>query len=213
MFRLKNIFLLIKTFIAIFVVIWSCGVAHSRVADPKIANPEAYNIYLKNWKKQQKMDEIKITESPFYEKLDSIIGLCKKKYPNFRWKKRTHFTWYAEYIESHKDVDTLDYEHINMLEAVSEPIVVAVTANYSPSRNHVVIYKDKKYYFYNTDNWKYYKKRYKSTRRRISYLNIFAMPNLVIIVLYKPNGTMSIKDVYFGIDDLGVIKFAPEELE
>lgn len=147
MFHLKNTFLLIKTFIAIFVVIWSCGVAHSRVADPKDTNPEALGQFLKYWRNNVKMNEIRITESPFYEKLDSIIELCKKKYPNYRWKKRTHFTWYAKYIESNKDVDTLDLGHINMLEPVSEPIVIAVPARYDQTWDNAVIYKDKKILF------------------------------------------------------------------
>ncbi len=213
MFHLRHTYHLIRAFVAIFVIILSCGVAHSRVADPKEANPEAYNQFLKYWRNNVKMNVIRITESPFYEKLDSIIELCKKKYPNYRWKKRTHFTWHAEYIESHKNVDTLDCKHINMLEPVSEPIVIAVSAMYDQTWDNAVIYKDKKYYFNDINNtWKYYRKRYKSTRKTISYLCKTSLIDLTIIILYKPSGTISIKDVYYGIDDIGGL-FTPEELK
>lgn len=200
MLNLRNTSRLVSAFVAIFVSVQCYSYANTKFYDHR-----------KKTREYQKIDVVSIAKSPFYEKMDSIIELCKKRYPKYDWKDRQYFTWSAQYCEfdgySYKEVDSLDFQRINMMENVSKPIFIEVYVGYRPIYDNLVIYKGKRYCLSDSDNWNFYKKKYGFARRSISYIFVLKFESPTIIVLYKPNGTMSIKDVYYGIDDIGVIKF------
>ena len=205
MFHLRNTSRLIRACVTIFISMQCYSFASAKFLDCS-----------KKTKKYEKIDVVRIAKSPFYEKIDSIIELCKKRYPKYDWKDRQYFTLSTQYCEfeegSYKEVDTPDFKRINMMEKVSKPIFFEVFVDYGPIYDNLIIYKSKRYSLSNLTHWNFYKKKYGWTRRLISYIFVLPPASPSIIILYKPNGTMSIKDVYYGIDDIGGL-FTPEELK
>ena len=149
----------------------------------------------------EKFNVIYLNESPFFAKIDSIIEMCKKKYPKYNWKERVYFDIGIHYTDNYHDIDRIDFKKVNNLDSVSRPISILILAS-AEIHWDAIVYKGKTYPIGWHKHWKYYTEKQKPSRKSFRDKRIPLYFNYPMIVInYDIDGTMEFNYFKYGRDE------------